>query len=89
MPDRKEVIEGLKILKSDLPSFDLYGYGDNNHFATALVNDAITLLEEQEAVRPKYIDGKRNHFIKCGKCNTDLMRGMKYCSYCGTAVKWE
>ena len=54
-----------------------------------LHDDALALLKEQEAVTPKYIDGKRNHFIKCGKCNTDLMRGMKYCPYCGQAVKWE
>lgn len=49
----------------------------------------LALLKEQEAIKPKYIDGKRNHFIKCGKCNTDLMKGMKYCSQCGQAVKWE
>ena len=53
------------------------------------IDDAIVLLKEQEAVSPKYIDGKLNHFIKCGKCNTDLMRGMKYCPQCGKKVKWE
>ena len=46
------------------------------------------LLKEQDAVKPKYIDGKHNHFIKCGNCNTDLMSGMKYCPQCGKAVKW-
>ena len=66
-----------------------------DHIKTAIDVDswakemAEELLKKQEAVEPKYIDGKRNHFIKCGKCNTDLIRGMKYCSYCGQAVKWE
>lgn len=50
---------------------------------------AVSMLKEQEAVRPRYIDGKRNHFTKCGKCNTDLMSGMKYCPQCGQAVKWD
>lgn len=50
---------------------------------------AIKALEKQEPVEPKFIDGKRNHFILCGNCNTDLMRGMKFCSYCGQAVKWK
>ena len=46
------------------------------------------LLKEQDAVKPKYIVGKHNHFIKCGYCNADLMSGMKYCPQCGKAVKW-
>ena len=47
------------------------------------------LLKEQEAVEPRRIDGKRNHFIKCGNCNYDLMTGFKFCPHCGRAVKWE
>ena len=54
-----------------------------------LIKDVLALLKEQEAVEPRYIDGKRNHIIKCGNCNTDLMSGMKYCPQCGKAVKWE
>lgn len=54
-----------------------------------LLRSALALLKEQEAVKPRYIDGKRNHFIVCGNCNTDLIRGVKYCSYCGKAVKWD
>ena len=54
-----------------------------------ILKDTLALLKEQEAVRPRYIDGKRNHFVKCGKCNTDLMSGMKYCPQCGQAIKWE
>ena len=31
-----------------------------------MYTDVIALLKEQEAAKPKRIDGKRNHFIKCG-----------------------
>lgn len=46
-------------------------------------------LKEQEPVKPRRIDGIRNHFIKCGNCNVDLMRGMRFCPSCGKAVKWD
>jgi hypothetical protein len=54
-----------------------------------ILKDAIALLKEQEAVPPIRIDGKRNHFIKCGNCNVDLMSSMKFCPSCGRAVKWD
>lgn len=47
------------------------------------------LLKKQEAVAPRRIDGKRNHFIKCGNCNYDLVTGFKFCPHCGRNVKWE
>lgn len=47
------------------------------------------LLKEQEAVKPRFVDGNRNHFVKCGNCNFDLMHGMNFCPHCGQAVKWE
>lgn len=54
-----------------------------------LLKDVRELLKEQEAVKTKDIDGKRKYFVGCGKCNTDLIRGMKYCPHCGQKVKWE
>ena len=66
-----------------------------DHIKTAIdVDDwakemAEDLLKEQEAVAPKRIDGKRNHFTKCGNCNHDLMSGYHYCPHCGKAVKWN
>lgn len=51
--------------------------------------DALVLLKEQEAVEPRRIDGKRNHSIKCGNCNYDLLTGYMFCPHCGRAVKWE
>jgi hypothetical protein len=54
-----------------------------------LMMDALELLKEQEPVKLRFIDGKRNHFVKCGNCNFDLMHGMKFCPHCGRAVKWD
>lgn len=50
---------------------------------------AFAVLKEQEAVRPRRIDGKRNHFIRCGNCNYDLMTGFQFCPHCGKSVKWD
>ena len=54
-----------------------------------LLADAVALLKEQEAKPVKRINGKRNHFLKCGGCNANLTSGMKFCPQCGCGVKWE
>lgn len=54
-----------------------------------LMSDALALLKAQEPIAPKRIDGKRNHFLKCGGCNADLTSGMKFCPQCGCGVKWD
>ena len=51
--------------------------------------EILALLKEQEAVEPRRIDGKRNHFIKCGNCNYDLLTAFQFCPHCGRSVKWE
>lgn len=78
----KEAIEIIKIAIAEVEWDYPMDYA-------AAFDMAIKALEKQKPVNPKFIDGKRNHFITCGNCNTNLMRGMKFCSYCGRAVKWE
>lgn len=56
---------------------------------TVLAKETLELLKEQEAVEPKRIDGKRNHFIKCGNCDYDLLTGYLFCPHCGRKVNWE
>lgn len=80
MNEREQVISNLLYMKRDC----LEGSDTDK-----TLDRAIALLKAQEPIEPRYIDGKRNHFIMCGNCNTDLIRGMKYCSYCGRAVKWK
>lgn len=55
----------------------------------ALHRDALALLKAQEPIPVKRIDGKRNHFLKCGGCNANLTSGMKFCPQCGRLVKWD
>lgn len=63
--------------------------GQNYLLTYSSVIELLAVLKEQEAVKPKKIDGKRNHFIKCGNCNYDLVTGFQFCPHCGKAVKWE
>lgn len=59
-----------------------------------IFNDAIELLKEQEAVKPKKVKGFNPpiylhlSFI-CDNCKTDLITNQPYCSGCGRPVKWE
>ena len=94
MIDREKVIKGLECCMSEHIcrgcSYKINDEcEDGGYFYSKAIEDALTLLKEQEAVRPRYIDGKWNHFTKCGKCNTDLMSGMKYCPRCGRMIKWD
>lgn len=65
------------------------GFGDQNVSEFTEGRPEWCPLKEQEAVAPKHINGKRNHFIKCGNCNYDLLTGYMFCPHCGKAVKWE
>lgn len=90
---REQVIKGFEVCS------DLFGNcydcpymangGDPEQCDRQAFKDALALLKEQEPIPVKRIDGKHNHFIKCGNCNIDLMSGMKYCPQCGRAVKWD
>ena len=57
-----------------------------------LMLDALTLLKEQEAVKPKSkvrhgANAPVQHF--CGNCMTLLHGKPKYCSECGKKVYWH
>ena len=92
MIDREKVIKGLEEVDGYFHRMTEVCYrGDEATFCDLKekVADALTLLKEQEAVPVRRVNGKRNHFLKCGKCNVDLMSGFNYCPKCGQAVKWE
>lgn len=54
--------------------------------------DALALLKEPEAVKPK---SKSRHgeypqiVHRCGNCNEILYRYYKFCPTCGRSVKWN
>ena len=85
--DREKVIKGLETIKQffgyGLPStaemFDSY-YG--------ILNDAIVLLKEQEAVEPKHNPLSPTDWF-CGKCGMCISRFHDYCPSCGQEVKWN
>ena len=57
-----------------------------------ILDDVLTLLKEQEAVKPKSkvrhgANAQIQHF--CGNCNTMLHGKPKYCLQCGRKVKWN
>lgn len=105
MTDREKIIKGLecckwsrqninpeKVMCNECPYKDktiMNAYTVWQSCTNILAGEALALLKEQEAVEPKRIDGKRNHFIKCGNCNYDLLTGYLFCPHCGRKVNWE
>ena len=93
MPDREKVIFDIERCICHVPDAcrdcSHYKHGEYLDCMEELLKDALAMLKEQEAVEPRRIDGKRNHFIKCGNCNYDLLTGYLFCPHCGKAVKWD
>ena len=55
---------------------------------TDIVEDAITLLKEQEEIKPiKQIEQKE--WTVCGNCKNHISSICTFCPYCGRKVKWE
>lgn len=56
-----------------------------------ILKDAIALLKEQEAIKPRSVvrhgaNAQIQHF--CGNCNTMLHGKPNYCSECGKEILW-
>ena len=98
MPDREKIIKGLechstsvwKMQCNDCP------YTGDEMCAENLVNDALSLLKEQEAVEPikmQRMDGNFSFFVPyylCGNCRYELVgKDVMFCHHCGRSVKWE
>ena len=98
--DREKVISALHCRGQDL-MIDLPGC-DRCDYQIQMVNrmgcdfrrlcrDAIAMLKEQDAVKPKSkvrhgANAQIQHF--CGNCNTMLHGKPKFCSECGKGVLW-
>ena len=80
--DREKVI---KQLENDAIATDT-GYVE---VPLWLFSEIIALLKEHEAVEPEvdYICG--NIVNVCGKCKSNLIARVKFCPWCGQAVKWD
>jgi len=84
MPDRNEVIEGLKKVWDAFDNMEHELYAD-------YVFDALALLKEQEPERVEIVDsdGGRTNWYVCGGCKTPINQGDRFCHECGRVVKWK
>ena len=75
MPDREKVIERLE-----------YCAETRDGYVRDCINDALDLLKEQEAVKPRVSMWEQ----RCGNCNKVIeMDGWKSCPWCGKPIDWE
>lgn len=98
MVDREKVIKGLECLAQEKepaanPCKDC-GYISRPNFAFCIKDvavDALELLKEQEAVKPKVIGTNSfGHPVHaCGECGLLITESMNYCHECGKRIEWE
>lgn len=102
MSDRQKVIKGLECIAQQPQNGTCGGcayfrpYRDDPDCGwcdrVAIANDALTLLREQEAVKPISAHVWAHTFGRCGNCEAPLpaLEGLrsKFCWMCGKAVKW-
>ena len=104
MTDREKVIHGLEICTKDIPMSNAVHksdfckecpyYNAENRYCwnqIAMIRDALALLKEQGAVKPKSkvrhgANAQIQHF--CGNCNAMLHGKPQFCSECGKRVLW-
>lgn len=94
MIDREKVIKALEHCKDNQHVFDChecdYG-GKTGTFCIRMIDDALTLLKEQEAVEPEVeVLNEIDRIYRCPKCHKHFFyEKQKYCDQCGQAVKWD
>lgn len=95
--DRDKVIKGLEVcLKNidqqdcpnDCPYLSDCSKYENRVVFQPLMRDALALLKEQEAVKPKHNPLSPTDWF-CGRCGMCVSRFHDYCPSCGQEVKWE
>jgi len=104
-PDREKVIKGLECCMKwtgepntatchcsdcSYTNMDILG----QRCLIDLINDALALLKEQDAVEPiKPLDKDDGYTFMCSNCKGELFCGDvirdNFCPTCGRSVKWE
>ena len=82
MPDRKKAISTLEEIKTQTAEIGL----DSAVIAHEFIDKIITLMKEQEAVKPK-IDAFGHPY--CPKCKILVYETWKFCPHCGKPISWE
>lgn len=90
MTDREKVIKGIGICldrllcDADCPYYDL-----NTGCREQLRDDTLTLLKEQEPVKPNKPGTAYKTTWSCGVCSYPISTDWVACPSCGKPVKWE
>ena len=96
MIDREKVINGLECCMSESLCYKCpYKCEDEcengKYYYSKAIEDAITLLQEQEPVTPELRMSKWGfkQWLICGACGNTITSKVNYCPYCGRKVKWN
>lgn len=92
MPDREKIIRDIERCAHHVPDAcrdcSKYGGGYELRCMEHLMEDALALLREQDAVKPKWF--LKDPFFRCGVCDKELPDSQfRFCPWCGRAVKWD
>jgi len=84
MPDREKVEEWARSFKAYVDELDIAR--DDYRGIMEYIDDALSLLREQEPVEPKISELRRKY---CGACGWELVSvADRYCRHCGREVNW-
>ena len=87
--DREKVIDGLREMSCRATWKDIDRI---RHKFQPIINDALALLKEKEAVEPILIREGRNKYYNdyvCPRCDNEVVYEQNYCSECGVRFLWE
>lgn len=84
MTDRNTISQVIESLFEDWIDKNINAHPLAVENMRMLETDALSLLKEQEAVKPTWGRGKPF----CGACGLQI-RGGKFCSECGKPIAWE
>ena len=92
----EKVINGLKCCMSESLCYKCpYKVKDEcengTYYYSKAIEDAITLLQENEAVKPELRMSKHGfkQWIVCGNCYGKIRGLYDYCPWCGRKIKWN
>lgn len=93
MIDRQNTIDNLEQNIRWIEEIECHqfpGWGN----VTMAMRDAAELLKEQEPVKPKAWVPKGQTMAKvrgyyCPVCDTSVVRGDRFCHWCGGELKWD